>query len=76
MSLVLQFLDSDQVQSNTLSSIMSDTKAEATGLETAALASPPAKRSFGSRVAAHYKKWWWVHLIVFVIVVLVVALPV
>lgn len=54
---------------------MSDTKAEATGVETVGLA-PPARRSFGSRVGAHFKKWWWVHLIIFVIVVLVVALPV
>lgn len=54
---------------------MSDTKAEATGMETV-LPSPPAKRSFGARVAAHFKKWWWVHLIVFVIVFLVVLLPV
>ncbi|KAJ5103916.1 hypothetical protein N7532_004445 [Penicillium argentinense] len=55
---------------------MSDTKAEATGVEAATLPSAPAKRSFGARVAAHYKKWWWAHLIAFVIVVLVVVLPV
>ncbi|KAJ5591318.1 hypothetical protein N7450_005290, partial [Penicillium hetheringtonii] len=55
---------------------MSDTKAEATGLETAAISPTPVKRSFGSKVAAHFKKWWWVHLIIFVIVVLVVVLPV
>ncbi|KAJ5925324.1 hypothetical protein N7454_007963 [Penicillium verhagenii] len=39
-------------------------------------ASPPVKRSFGSRAATHFKKWWWVHLIIFIIVLLVILLPV
>ena len=43
---------------------------------TAGTTQAPAKRSFGARVAAHYKKWWWIHLIVLIIVVLVVVLPV
>ncbi|RAL12119.1 uncharacterized protein BO97DRAFT_71238 [Aspergillus homomorphus CBS 101889] len=34
------------------------------------------KPSFGSRVAAHFKRWWWVHLIILIVVVLVVVLPV
>ncbi|KAJ5683516.1 hypothetical protein N7462_006681 [Penicillium macrosclerotiorum] len=36
----------------------------------------PAKRSFGARIGAHFKKWWWLHLIVLVIIILVVVLPV
>ncbi|KAJ5651122.1 uncharacterized protein N7484_004845 [Penicillium longicatenatum] len=53
---------------------MSDNKPESEVLETTAVS--PAKQSFGSRAATHFKKWWWVHLIVFIIVVLVIALPV
>lgn len=44
-----------------------------TGTVPAAAASKP---SFGSRVAAHFKRWWWVHLIILIVVVLVVVLPV
>jgi hypothetical protein len=36
----------------------------------------PAKRSFGARVGAHFKRFWWAHLIFFVICVLVISLPV
>ncbi|KAJ5525899.1 hypothetical protein N7494_012549 [Penicillium frequentans] len=53
---------------------MSVNKPESEVMETIAV--PPAKRSFGSRAATHFKKWWWVHLIVLIIVVLVVTLPV
>ncbi|PYH76525.1 hypothetical protein BO82DRAFT_359052 [Aspergillus uvarum CBS 121591] len=44
-----------------------------TGTVPAAAATKP---SFGSRVAAHFKRWWWVHLIILIVVVLVVVLPV
>ncbi|KAJ5390826.1 uncharacterized protein N7496_001894 [Penicillium cataractarum] len=37
---------------------------------------PPAKRSFGARLGAHFKKWWWVHLIIFIAVLLIILLPV
>ena len=36
---------------------------------------PPAKRSFGARLGAHFKKWWWVHLIIFAAVVLIITFP-
>jgi uncharacterized membrane protein YdfJ with MMPL/SSD domain len=38
--------------------------------------SPPAKRSFGARLGAHFKKWWWLHLIIFIAVLLIILLPV
>jgi hypothetical protein len=50
---------------------MSD-KAEETKIES--LGAPP-RRSFGQKVAAHFKKWWWVHVIILIVVVLVVTLP-
>ena len=34
----------------------------------------PAKRSFGTKVVAHFKKWWWAHLILFIAGVLIVTL--
>ncbi|KAJ5428468.1 Protein of unknown function DUF3712 [Penicillium cf. griseofulvum] len=37
---------------------------------------PPVKKSFGARLAAHFKKWWWVHLIIFIAVFLIILLPV
>lgn len=39
-------------------------------------ASPLAKRGFGARLKAHFKKWWWVHLIIFCSVFLIICLPV
>ncbi|KAJ5510138.1 hypothetical protein N7453_002241 [Penicillium expansum] len=36
----------------------------------------PTKRSFGARLAAHFKKWWWVHLIIFIACFLIILLPV
>lgn len=38
--------------------------------------SPPAKRGFGARLKAHFKKWWWLHLIIFIAVFLIILLPV
>ncbi|KAL4780816.1 hypothetical protein BJX76DRAFT_33699 [Aspergillus varians] len=35
-----------------------------------------AKRTFGARLKAHFKKWWWAHLIAFAAIVLIIALPV
>lgn len=53
-------------------------KAETQPTQTAVEANSagPAKRGFGSRVGAHYKKWWWLHLLVLVVIVLVITLPV
>ncbi|KGO70306.1 Protein of unknown function DUF3712 [Penicillium italicum] len=34
------------------------------------------KKSFGVRLAAHFKKWWWVHLIIFIACFLIILLPV
>ncbi|CAG8361674.1 unnamed protein product [Penicillium salamii] len=53
---------------------MSATKASV--VEEAGVSSMPAKKSFGARVAAHFKKWWWAHLIAFIIALLVIILPV
>ncbi|CAG7960312.1 unnamed protein product [Penicillium salamii] len=53
---------------------MSVTKASV--VEEAGVSSMPAKKSFGARVAAHFKKWWWAHLIAFIIALLVIILPV
>lgn len=50
-------------------------KAKVNEVETTT-ALPPAKRSFGARLGAHFKKWWWVHLIIFIAVLLVILLPV
>ncbi|OQE11852.1 hypothetical protein PENFLA_c071G09479 [Penicillium flavigenum] len=36
----------------------------------------PTKKSFGARLAAHFKKWWWVHLIIFIACFLIILLPV
>ncbi|KAJ5554892.1 hypothetical protein N7535_007335 [Penicillium sp. DV-2018c] len=45
-------------------------------VEEAPVAAAPTKQSFGSRLAAHFKKWWWVHVIIFIVVFLVILLPV
>jgi hypothetical protein len=50
-------------------------KTGVTELETTT-ALPPAKRGFGARLGAHFKKWWWVHLIIFIAVFLIILLPV
>lgn len=34
------------------------------------------KRTFGQKLAAHFRKYWWVHLIINAVIVLVIALPV
>ncbi|KAJ5970500.1 uncharacterized protein N7479_000418 [Penicillium vulpinum] len=36
----------------------------------------PVKKSFGARLAAHFKKWWWVHLIIFIACFLIILLPI
>ncbi|EKV19075.1 pre-mrna processing factor 4-like protein [Penicillium digitatum] len=36
----------------------------------------PTKKSFGTRLAAHVKKWWWVHLIISIACFLIILLPV
>ncbi|PYH99991.1 hypothetical protein BO71DRAFT_312932 [Aspergillus ellipticus CBS 707.79] len=54
--------------------MVSDSKPEVT--EISGMGATPARPSFGSRVAAHFKRWWWVHLIILIVVILVIVLPV
>ncbi|KAJ5154717.1 uncharacterized protein N7500_010156 [Penicillium coprophilum] len=54
---------------------MSTTKASFVE-EESAVNPTPVKKSFGARLAAHFKKWWWVHLIIFIACFLIILLPV